>query len=69
MSRGHMDFFTASVASLWTTAMRPVVPRRSDGREPAPLADSWRSWHDSWTRRNIDSVESVAPGDLEDEGR
>ena len=37
-----MGFYQASVASLWTTAMRPIAPRRGSGF--APLVRCSRPW-------------------------
>jgi uncharacterized protein len=43
-----MNFYSASVASLWTTAMHPAVASRRASHVPAPpVARSSRPWHDS----------------------
>ena len=55
MSGAHMSFYSASVALLWTTAMRAVVPPRAPRRGAAaargvapkgwPMVDRGVAWH------------------------
>jgi len=53
MSRGHMNFYAASVALLWTQAMQPVAPGRKSGCRSVPLARGAGRWHDRGMRTKI----------------